>query len=217
MLVTWGCLIGLLSGGLCLAAFSLSLNSITGIPRAKLGQGFKLLRWRAVLIFAGFGLLGGYLSSEIRSPWLSSDMNLLAVTGVLAATALLMALAMVDLVERRLPDQLNLALLALGLTWHLATGSPISDSLLGILVGGGVTLLLAILGPLGMGDVKLSAALGALLGYSFILYGLALGVLFGGIAAIVLLISQKLDRKDYMAYGPYLAAGGWLFWIIVLL
>jgi len=216
MFVIWGCLIGVVLGSVSLMALALSLNSICG----NLYERFVILKswgWRAFLILVAFGLLGGYLSSGIYSPWFSSDLSLFAVTGVLAITAVLVALAMVDLVERRLPDVLNLALLILGLTWQLVTGGSVSSSLLGILIGGGLTLLLAMLGPLGMGDVKLSAALGALLGSLFILYGLALGVFLGGIAAIVLLLSKKLSRKDYMAYGPYLAAGGWLMWLMILL
>jgi leader peptidase (prepilin peptidase)/N-methyltransferase len=67
-------------------------------------------------------------------------------------------------------------------------------------------------GALGSGDVKLAAALGAVLGFPLALSGLLLGVVLGGVAALVLLITRRVGRKDPIAYGPYLALGAWIVW-----
>ena len=69
---------------------------------------------------------------------------------------------------------------------------------------------------MGAGDVKLVAGLGGILGYPLILYGVFWGILFGGAAALVLLVTRRVGRKDPMAYGPYLALGGWLVWTVAL-
>jgi prepilin signal peptidase PulO-like enzyme (type II secretory pathway) len=66
-------------------------------------------------------------------------------------------------------------------------------------------LALLLRGGLGMGDVKLAAMLGFLLGEK-VLPALLFGTLAGGIAAAFLL-SRTAQRRDAMAYGPYLALG----------
>jgi leader peptidase (prepilin peptidase)/N-methyltransferase len=63
---------------------------------------------------------------------------------------------------------------------------------------------------MGMGDVKLMAASGALVGYPLILQSMFWGVVTGGVAALVLLLTKRVRRKDFIAYGPYLAFGTWL-------
>lgn len=68
-----------------------------------------------------------------------------------------------------------------------------------------------------MGDVKLAAALGALVGFPYVIPALMAGILLGGIAALILLLSRRVGRKDYIAYGPYLALGGWLVYVQVML
>jgi leader peptidase (prepilin peptidase)/N-methyltransferase len=46
-----------------------------------------------------------------------------------------------------------------------------------------------------------------------IISGLFFGILAGGLAAIVLLIVRKAGRKDFMAYGPWLALGSWIVFV----
>ena len=41
---------------------------------------------------------------------------------------------------------------------------------------------------------------------------LCLGSILGGLAALALLITRRIGRKDPMAYGPYLIAGALLSW-----
>jgi leader peptidase (prepilin peptidase)/N-methyltransferase len=66
---------------------------------------------------------------------------------------------------------------------------------------------------MGAGDVKLAAAMGAILGYPLVIQGLLWGVLAGGGAALLLLAAGRVGRKDAIAYGPYLALGGWVAWM----
>lgn len=159
------------------------------------------------LTLAGFGLWGGYVGWQ--APGLEQALAALLVTG------LLVTISLVDFQVRRIPNALVLALLLLAVLQALWLGQPALTALaLGLLAGGGLFLLLALLGrgAMGAGDVKLAAALGALLGFPLVLRGLLWGVLAAGVVALLLLITRRAGRKDTMAYGPYLALGAWLVW-----
>jgi leader peptidase (prepilin peptidase)/N-methyltransferase len=63
-------------------------------------------------------------------------------------------------------------------------------------------------GGTGEGDVKLALVAGMYLGWPLGAVFLFLAYLAGGIAALLLIISKKLDRKSAMPFGPFLAFGG---------
>ncbi len=156
-------------------------------------------------------LWGGYVG------WQSSSLAVAACA--LLVTALLLALSLVDLRVRRLPNPLVLALLGCALLQAIWLGQPtLAMAALGMGVALAVFGVIWLLGrgALGLGDVKLEAALGALLGYPAVLAGLFAGVLAGGLAALFLLLTRRAGRKDPFAYGPYLALGAWLVYTRVL-
>jgi prepilin signal peptidase PulO-like enzyme (type II secretory pathway) len=43
-----------------------------------------------------------------------------------------------------------------------------------------------------------------------VIYGLLAGILAGGVGAILLLATRRMERRSFMPYGPYLCFGGWL-------
>jgi len=45
------------------------------------------------------------------------------------------------------------------------------------------------------------------------LYALFWGIMFGGLAALLLLVSRRASLKSSFAYGPYLALGGLLIYL----
>jgi prepilin signal peptidase PulO-like enzyme (type II secretory pathway) len=63
-------------------------------------------------------------------------------------------------------------------------------------------------GALGFGDVTLSMTMGAMLGFQRIFFALIAGILFAGVWSIVGLLTGKIGRRSYFAYGPFLATGG---------
>ena len=131
----------------------------------------------------------------------------------MVVTALLLAISLADIQVRRIPDALVLALLGWAVVQVAWLGAPgWASAALGLAVGGGIFLLLALLtrGTMGMGDAKLMAAAGALVGYPLILRAMFWGVVAGGVAALVMLVAGRVRRKDFIAYGPYLAFGTWL-------
>lgn len=153
----------------------------------------------------------------------------------LPIVALLGAACSVDAVCHRLPNRIlgpaalwagtaTLALLAL----NVATGSLLADAawialraaLCAVCAGVIVGAMVLIPGSgMGLGDAKLCAVLGLWLGYFGAVeaaMGIILGFFIGGVIAIVLMISRLAGRKTLIAFGPYLAIGGWLSWMLAV-
>jgi len=143
----------------------------------------------------------------------------LTLDAVVAAAllAVLVALTAIDLERQIIPDVISLPGILAGALANLATGRvPWLESLIGIVVGGGVFLviILASGGGMGGGDMKLGAMLGAFLGWKVVLLSVLVAVVLGGIAALALMASGVRSRKDPIPFGPFLAIGGaaGLFW-----
>lgn len=89
-------------------------------------------------------------------------------------------------------------------------------SVVGLLAGAGLLLFIGwfferVLGKpsMGGGDVKLAGAMGTLLGpgYVFLSYFI-LAVVSGAVIGVLLLALRKRGRRDYLPFGPMLAAAG---------
>jgi leader peptidase (prepilin peptidase)/N-methyltransferase len=125
--------------------------------------------------------------------------------------AALVAITVIDLQCQIIPDVISLPGILAGCLANVATGRvPWLDSLLGIVVGGGLfmVIILASGGGMGGGDMKLGAMLGAFLGWKVVLVAVFVAVILGGTLALTLLASGKRGRKDPIPFGPFLAAGG---------
>ena len=144
------------------------------------------------------------------------------LAGALVLLSGLIAITGIDLDHQIIPDVLSIPGIAAGVLWGLIPGGVgWKDSLLGVLVGGGVFVVIIfasslVLGQpgMGVGDVKLGAMLGAFLGWQLALLSILLSVLVGGLLAAILLATGRKARKDPLPFGPFLALGGVvsLFW-----
>ena len=126
------------------------------------------------------------------------------------AQVVLVALAAIDLAERRLPNVITLptAVAALVLRVAFERSHLAEAALAGVIAFAAFFVLgLAARGGLGMGDVKLAGMLGFLLGWP-VAGALALGVVAGGVGGVVLIVSSRATLRSSIAYGPYLALGG---------
>lgn len=85
----------------------------------------------------------------------------------------------------------------------------VKDYGLGLLIGGGVFLLSAVLsrGSIGMGDVKMFSVLGLLMGCVGVFNLLFFTVLTSAVCSIVLLLSKKGDKKTLLPLGPFTYVG----------
>jgi leader peptidase (prepilin peptidase)/N-methyltransferase len=128
------------------------------------------------------------------------------------------ALALVDLAVKRLPDRLTLpAYPVLGMLLALTAivehqGAALGRALLGGLGLGACYLILAMLsgGRLGGGDVKLAGLIGLALGWlgwRSLLAGACLGFLLAAAVSLVLLAGRRVTRSTLISFGPYMLAG----------
>ncbi|HEV8437771.1 MAG TPA: prepilin peptidase [Methylomirabilota bacterium] len=125
--------------------------------------------------------------------------------------AMLIAITAIDLSHQIIPDVITLPGILIGIAANLATDRVTwLESLLGVIVGGGLffVIILASRGGMGGGDMKLGAMLGAFLGWKVGLLAVLLGVLAGGAVAVCLLLLGRKGRKEAIPFGPFLALGG---------
>lgn len=152
-----------------------------------LGLGFAIMAW------ARFGL-------TLR--WLT----------VLPIVVALAVVVVRDLVSRRIPDAITIPGIAYCLARAALVGGDPSllQAGLGIAIGGGAVLLLAIVsrGGIGGGDIKLTAMLGGMLGWRGALLAFALSQIAGGAIATILLAAGRRDRRDHLPVGSLIATFG---------
>jgi leader peptidase (prepilin peptidase)/N-methyltransferase len=143
----------------------------------------------------------------------------------LVLTWFLVALAFIDVDHHLLPDNLTLPLVWLGLLLSLFAPAPgpapipvdMRSSIIGA-IAGYVSLwsvyhlfrLLTAKEGMGYGDFKLLAALGAWLGWQMLLPTVLIAAAVGAVTGIALLAARGQSRSTPIAFGPFLAAAGWL-------
>ena len=139
------------------------------------------------------------------------------------------ALAMIDIDVKRLPDKIVLpsyAIVAMLLTiatfgadgwWPLARAAIGAAALFAFYFA----IVVAIPAGMGFGDVKLAGVLGALMGYlswSALVVATFGAFLLGAIVGVALIVANRGGRKTAIPFGPFMIAaalitvfaGGWL-------
>jgi leader peptidase (prepilin peptidase)/N-methyltransferase len=131
--------------------------------------------------------------------------------------ALLIVVTAIDLEHQLIPDRITLPGIVVGFVTSVATAQTSwLDSLVGVLIGGGVFFLVILLsrGGMGGGDMKLGAMIGAFLGWKLTVLTIMLAVISGGLVGVTLLITGLRQRRDPVPFGPFLAVSALvsLFW-----
>jgi leader peptidase (prepilin peptidase)/N-methyltransferase len=147
----------------------------------------------------------------------------------LVFTWFLIALTCIDLDTQLLPDSLTLPLLWIGVTLALFAsrtgGAPVPVDLPSSVIGaiaGYVSLwsvyhlfrLLTGKEGMGYGDFKLFAALGAWLGWQMLLPVILIAAAAGAVVGITVLSVRRQHSSTPIAFGPFLAASGWLMLMV---
>lgn len=132
-------------------------------------------------------------------------------------TTFLVLVLVIDLEHRRV---LNIMTLPAALLVFLASFLPIGPAPIASLLGGAVGyagfLLIHLVGGrrLGLGDVKLAGVIGLMVGYPLVITVLLIAMILGAIGAILLLVTRRAGRRDFMAYAPYMSIATLLALII---
>lgn len=169
----------------------------------RIGLRYPLVELATALLFGAcawrFGLSGEFFAAILVSSFL-------------------LALAVIDLDTHYLPDQLTLPLLWLGLA--AALGGDLQAAVSGAIIGYLILWLVyhafkLATGKEGMGhgDFKLLAALGAWLGPAALLPIVLASSIAGAAVGIAMIVFAGRSREVPLAFGPYLAAAGWVVMI----
>ncbi len=127
----------------------------------------------------------------------------------------LIVVTFIDLAHKIIPDVISLPgiLIGLGCSFLIKDLSWL-DSLVGILLGGGILYLVTwgyylLTGRIGMGggDIKLLAMIGAFLGWQAIPFVIFISALTGSVIGIVFILLKGAGRHYQIPFGPFLAFG----------
>lgn len=152
---------------------------------------------------------------------LSALDRLPALPAYLYFVAIGIALALIDVACRRLPNVIVLPSYPVVLVLLLAAAawqhdwSALLRALIGMATLFGFYFLLAMVHPAGMGfgDVKLAGILGAVLGYlsyAALLVGAFAAFLIAAVVGAILIVSKRGSRKTAIPFGPYMVVGAML-------
>lgn len=169
-------------------------------------------RWVAFMLASGCVLTG-------LSAWRAG--HSWSILATLAFAWISAVLAVIDLVDKRLPNPLTLAAYPIvgGL---LLVPAAVEQGWGAYARSWGACLMLlliyaamALASPtgLGMGDVKLAGSIGLLLGWrswTAPLWATALAFVIGGVVSLALLATRRVNRRSEIPFGPWMLLGAWL-------
>lgn len=163
---------------------------------------------RYPLVEAGTALL--FVATAFR---FADDLR--ALPAYLSFAAIGIALALIDLEVRRLPNAIVLpAYPVLAVLLAIDADPPaLFRAAIGTAALFAFYLVVALVSPgaMGFGDVKLAGVIGGMTGYlswGALLVGAFLGFLFGAIAGVLLIAAGRAVRKTALPFGPFMILGG---------
>ncbi|WP_146808327.1 prepilin peptidase [Aneurinibacillus danicus] len=123
--------------------------------------------------------------------------------------SLLVIITVSDLAYRIIPDRIVFLFLGLFLVlrFFIHPNETYASHLIGMVLGFGIFLLIAIVsrGGMGGGDIKLMAVVGLFLGYPLLFVTILLSTFFGAFYGILLIVFKGAGRKAEIPFGPFIA------------
>ena len=178
--------------------------------------GCVVLYWQTPFLDLNFGLAADSTLANGDILGALNSKNLLRFIHAGIFCALLVVCAFIDLRLMIIPDVISLPMIAASpLVAWLHPDLQLTDSLLGVLGGGGLLYGIAWLYWLlrrevgmGMGDVKLLAAIGGWLGFQAVVPTVFFGSILGAaVGLLAIAISGKMGLRSSIPFGPFLAIG----------
>ncbi len=143
----------------------------------------------------------------------------------IALVPMLLSAFWIDLKLQIIPNRLTLTIFETGLIFTflnviLNTNLGITtftNSILGMIVGGGIFLFITVIGGLiagkeamGFGDVKLMGALGLFFGWINIIIVSVIAFLLAAVISIGILIFRRKGFNDYIPFGPFIVLAAFI-------
>lgn len=164
---------------------------------------FLKIRFLNILIIFSTGLL--FIISYFRIGF-----NIMFFKAVVF-DCILIIVAFVDLKNNIISNNIVMITLITGALFFFTGDISFISAILGMLVGGGILFLLALIpGALGGGDIKFMFALGTFLGLSRTLKAILSAFVLAAFISILLLLFKIKGRKDHIPFGPFLALGSFI-------
>jgi leader peptidase (prepilin peptidase)/N-methyltransferase len=165
--------------------------------------------------FVAWGVIGEMRATSVDT------VQMLELLAFLYLAAISIALAVIDLDVRRLPNAIVLPAYVVGgvllAAAAVVAGEPQRLVVVGIGAAGSVAfygvLWFVKPGGMGLGDVKLAGVLGMYLGYlgwAQLAVGVAGAFLLGGVFGIMLMLLGRAGRKTAVPFGPWMLLGAWI-------
>ncbi|MHB1394034.1 MAG: prepilin peptidase [Clostridia bacterium] len=132
------------------------------------------------------------------------------IASYLVVFAILITASIIDIKERRIPDNLIIAGVAIGLA--LAFHNPeqgFLDGLIGGMTAGLILLLISHItkGGLGLGDVKLFGCIGIYLGLESTVSAMLIAAILSGLFSLILICINRDNKKREIPFAPFIMAG----------
>ena len=167
------------------------------------------LRYPIVELLGGLFALGTYLKFGLT---IETPIYYIFIAALLVVT-------FIDLDHRIIPDVITLSGIPLFfIASFLLPKITWTQSLLGILVGGGSLFLVAGTYHLitkkdgmGGGDIKLLAMIGAVVGWQGVLFTIFASSLLGTLAGLAVMVQSRQGMKLAVPFGPFLAIGSIIY------
>jgi len=193
--------------------------------RSKCPKCKKTIRWHDNIPLISFALLSGKCRDcgekiSTRCPLIEISTAVIFVfiwqfyTGrlplplVFVVSSLMIAIFVIDLEHRIIPDSLTFLGLGVVLILFLVTDIPLLYIYLASGAGAALFLLLLNLVTqgrgMGLGDVKLALFSGLVLGYPVVILWILIAFIAGALVGIILIAMGRAKLKQKIAFGPFL-------------
>ena len=185
------------------------------------------ISWRYPFVEAATGVFFALVALRFAAGVFTSQDSFRAIGAVLELVAFLyfaavsVALTLIDLDTKRLPDAIVLPSYIVGVVLlggsSVLSGdySALATAAIGMAGMFALYLIMAVAYPggMGFGDVKLAGVIGLFLGFlgwGPLTIGLFSAFLLGGAFSLVLVATKRAGRKSGIPFGPWMLAGAWV-------
>jgi len=143
----------------------------------------------------------------------------IATAGYFLFCAALLVIIVIDIHHQIIPDVISLPGILLGFLFSLLSPTVTwQDSLIGLVLGGGVLyavatlyVLLRKIDGMGGGDIKLLAMIGAWLGWQSLPFVIFASSFSGSLVGIIAMFYQKKGGRTRIPFGPFLSLSALIY------